>query len=186
MRRLALAAWMGLALILTTAPACASEPIEGRWSMGGGVVELRPSGEGFESHWVQQRPDTLCPHIDDKDGDVQLHGSGRRYRGTWNWVLRRGDECEPVGLGPVTVTVDKGGRTARLEGDAPHGYSEHEAHTLRRLPESLGQPSLDELDAVPQLVALLKLAPAPLDAIQLAAVPRLQQLPFQGRAPFVK
>jgi hypothetical protein len=188
MRRLAIAAGTGLAgLILWTAPAGAAAPIEGRWSFEGGIVELRQSGDGFESHWVQQRPDILCPHIDDQDGDLQLHGTGITYKGTWNWVLRRDDgQCESVGLGPVTITVAAGGRTARLDGDAPKGYSDHEAHTLTRMPSALARLSLHDLDTVPELVAPLTLGPAKLDAVQLAAVPRLQQLPFQGREPFVK
>ena len=188
MRRFALAASAGLAgMILATAPAHAAAPIEGRWSMGGGVVELRPSGEGFESHWIQQRPDILCPDIDDQDGDLQLHGTGSTYRGTWNWVMRLDDgQCESVGLGPVTVRVAADGRTARLEGDAPEGFDEHELHTLGRLPDDIGQPSLDRLDAVPRLVSPFELGPPRLDAVQLASVPRLQQLPFQGREPFVK
>jgi hypothetical protein len=188
MQRFVLAASAGIAgLILSTAPANATAPIEGRWSMGGGVVELRPSGDGFESHWIQQRPDILCPDIDDKDGDLQLHGQGDTYRGTWNWVLRRDNgKCESVGLGPVTIKVAADRRTATLEGEAPKGYSEKESHTLMRVPADLVQPSLDDLATVPDLVMPLELGPPALSAVQLAAVPRLQQLPFQGREPFVK
>jgi hypothetical protein len=188
MRRFATAATAGLAgLIFSTAPAIAAAPVEGRWSMGGGVVELRSNGDGYESHWIQQRPDILCPEIDDQDGDLQLRGRGDTYRGTWNWVLKRDDgRCESVGLGPVTITVAADRRTARLVGEAPKGYTEEEAHTLRRVPAELVQPSLDDLAAVPDLVTPLELGPPALNAVQLAAVPRLQQLPFQGREPFVK
>jgi hypothetical protein len=188
MRRFAIAATAGLAgLILSTAPAIAAAPVEGRWSMGGGVVELRASGDGFESHWIQQRPDIRCPDIDDQDGDLQLHGEGDTYRGTWNWVLKRDNgQCESVGLGPVTITVAADGRTARLVGEAPKGYTDRESHVLRRVPADLVHPSLDNLEAVPELVMPVELGPPALDAVQLAAVPRLQQLPFQGREPFVK
>jgi hypothetical protein len=191
MRRLVLAAWIGLAgLTLPTAPATAAEPIEGRWSMGGGLVELRRSGDGFASHWVRQRPGILCPAIDDQDGDLRLDGDDGNYSGTWNWVLRSDDgKCESIGRGPVTVTVAADGRTARLEADAPAGYSDHESHALTYVrgdePAGLRRLSPEELAAVPDLVDPLELS-KPLDAVELAAVPRLQRLPFQGRAPFVR
>ena len=190
MRRLALAAWIGLAgLILPTVPASAADPVEGRWSMEGGIVELVRSGEGFASHWVKQRPGILCPAIDDQDGDLRVAGNLDRYSGTWNWVLRRGGVCESLGPGPVTITVATDRRTARLESNAPPGYSSHEAHTLTRLPDGrfseLEELSAGELATMPDLVEPLALA-ASLGEIQLAAIPRLEQLPFQGRAPFVK
>jgi hypothetical protein len=190
MRFSAFAMWTGIAgLILVTAPASAAEPIEGRWAMDGGILELRPSGDGFASHWVQQRPGILCPAIDDQDGDLRVAGNGDSYSGTWNWVLYKGGACRPLGQGSVTITVAADGRTAQLESDAPRGYWAHESHTLTRLPDArfaeLGQLSAGELATMPDLVEPLALA-APLDEIQLAAVPRLQQLPFQGREPFVK
>jgi hypothetical protein len=190
MRRLVLASWIGLAgLILFAVPASAADPIEGRWSMEGGIVELLPSGEGFESHWVTQRPGILCPAIDDQDGDLRVTGKLDSYSGTWNWVLRRGGVCKSLGPGPVTITVAADGLTARLESNAPPGYSANEAHTLTRLPDGrfseLQELSAGELATMPDLVEPLALA-ASLDEIQLAAVPRLEQLPFQGRAPFVK
>ena len=192
MRRFALAACIGFAgLAAPTAQASAAEPIEGRWAMGGGVVELRADGEGFSSHWIRQRPDILCPAIDDQDGDMLLEGGGASYTGTWNWVLSRrgGRSCESIGRGPVTITVSDDASTARLEADAPAGYAEHESHTLRRVD---GEPvsvftrlTADEFADVPALVDPAEL-PEPFDSTELAAVPRLQQLPFQGRAPFVK
>ena len=141
MRRLALAAWIGLAgLTIPTAPASAAEPIEGRWSMGGGIVELRAVDGGFSSFWISQRPGLLCPEIDDQDGDMRLGGSGLSYTGTWNWVSgsRDGRDCESIGRGPVVVTVSSDGRTAQLEADAPAGYSDHESHTLTRAPAGGG------------------------------------------------
>lgn len=157
--------------------------------MEGGVVELVPSGDGFESRWVSQRPAILCPAIDDQDGDLRVARKGDRYSGTWNWVLRRGGECESLGPGPVTITVAADGGTAQLESNAPPGYSAHETHTLMRLPDGrfaeLQELSAGELATMPDLVEPLALAAA-IDEIQLAAVPRLEQLPFQGRAPFVK
>jgi hypothetical protein len=189
MRRFALAAWIGLGLVLPTVPASAADPIEGRWSMEGGVVELQSSGDGFASHWVRQRPGILCPAIDDQDGDLRVSGNLDSYSGTWNWVLRRGGVCESLGPGPVTITVAADGRTARLESNAPGGYSAHESHTLKRLPDGrfakLEDLSAEELATMPDLVEPLALAAA-LEDIQLAAVPRLEQLPFQGREPFVR
>jgi hypothetical protein len=192
MRRLALAAWIGIAgLMIPTAPASAAEPIEGRWSMGGGIVELRAEDGGFASRWISQRPGILCPGIDDQDGDMRLEGSGLSYTGTWNWVSgsRDGRDCESIGRGPVVVTVSADGQTAQLEADAPAGYSDHESHTLTRAPDGglsvFARLSSEELADVPELVAPTEL-PAPFDSAELAAVPRLQQLPFQGRAPFVK
>ena len=192
MRRLALAAWIGLAgLTIPTAPASAAEPIEGRWSMGGGIVELRAVDGGFSSFWISQRPGLLCPEIDDQDGDMRLGGSGLSYTGTWNWVSgsRDGRDCESIGRGPVVVTVSSDGQTAQLEADAPAGYSDHESHTLTRAPAGglsvFARLSSEELAAVPDLLAPTEL-PASFDSAELAAVPRLQQLPFQGRAPFVR
>jgi hypothetical protein len=190
MRCSLLVVWIGLAGLTLPAAAGAAEPIEGRWSMEGGVLELRASGGGFESHWITQRPGILCPDIDDQDGDMRLAGSGRAYSGTWTWVLHRADgSCESLGTGPVTVTVGRDGRTARLEADAPAGYSDHETHSLTRLGEAprrrVDGLSRRELSAVPLLVDPMEL-PARLEAVELAAVPRLQQLPFEGRTPFVR
>jgi hypothetical protein len=191
MRRSLLVVWIGLAgLTFPAAPAGADEPIEGRWSMGGGVVELRARGDGFESHWIRPRPGLLCPGIDDQDGDMRLEGSGRVYTGTWRWVLHRSDgSCEPIGRGPLTITVSEDGRTARLEADAPSGYSDHETHELMRPPEvapsRLDELTQRELSAVPALVDPVELS-SELDAVELAAVPRLQRLPFEGRTPFVR
>jgi len=193
MRRLATAVLAGLAgLTIPTAPASAAEPIEGRWSMGGGIVELRADAGGFTSHWVEQRPDILCPAIDDQDGDMRLEGAGLAYTGTWNWVLgsRSGSDCESLGRGPVTITVSADGQTAQLEADAPAGYDEHESHALTRAPGDglsvFARLAPGELAGVPALVDPLDLS-VPVDsAAELAAVPRLQQLPWQGRAPFVK
>jgi hypothetical protein len=182
---------MGLAgLIATAAPAGAAEPIEGRWSMGGGVVELRPAGDGFESRWIRQRPTIDCPKLDDQDGDMRLEGSGRRYSGTWRWVLKRRDgSCESAGRGPMQVAVSEDGSRATLEADAPRGYSDHETHTLRRVPPqapaALEGLSKRELAAFPVLVHPLQLS-VELEPLELAAIPRLQQLPFQGREPFVR
>jgi hypothetical protein len=62
MRRPVIAAWIGLAgLTFPTAPASASEPIEGRWSMGGGIVELQAEEGAFTSRWIGQRPGIFCP-----------------------------------------------------------------------------------------------------------------------------
>jgi hypothetical protein len=190
MRRSLLVVCIGLAGLTLPAAAGAAEPIEGRWSMDGGVVELRAAGGGFESHWISQRPGILCPEIDDQEGNMRLQGSGRTYSGTWTWVLHRADgSCESLGTGPVTVTVALGGRTARLEADAPAGYSDHETHALTRIreavPTRLDRLSRRKLAAVPLLVDPMELS-AQLDAVELAAVPRLQQLPFEGRAPFVR
>jgi hypothetical protein len=178
MRRSLLAAWIGLAgLTLQTAPARAAAPIEGRWSMGGGVVELRASGDAFESRWIRQRPGNRCPDLDDRDGDMRLRGSGRALTGTWRWVLRRRDgRCEAIGTGPMAVTVGEDGRTARLEADAPRGFSEHESHTLTRLrdgPQRLDMLSRRELRAIPALAEPGELETG-LDAVELAAVPRLR------------
>jgi hypothetical protein len=192
MRRLVIAAWIALAgLSFPTAPASAAEPIEGRWSMGGGLVEFRAEDGQFTSRWIRQRPHILCPAIDDQDGDMRLVGGDRRYTGTWNWVLGTRDErnCKSIGRGPVTVEVSADGRTARLEAEAPAGYSDHESHTLTRAPGAglslLYRLSSEELAAMPALVAPTALATA-FDSVDLAALPRLQQLPFQGRAPFVR
>lgn len=193
MRRLATAVLAGLAgLTLPTVPASAAEPIEGRWSMGGGVVELRADAGGFTSHWVEQRPDILCPAIDDQDGDMRLEGGGLAYTGTWNWVLgsRNGSDCKSLGRGPVTITVGADGQTAQLEADAPAGYDDHESHTLTRAPDGglsvFARLSTDELAGVPELMDPIDLSASLGSAAELAAVPRLQQLPFQGRAPFTK
>jgi hypothetical protein len=201
MRRLVIAAWVGFAgltfLTAPTAPAAAAEPIEGRWSMGGGLVEFEAEDGEFVSRWIRQRPDILCPAIDDQDGDMRLVGSDRNYTGTWNWVLgsRDGRECRSLGRGPVTLELSADGQTARLEAEAPAGYSDHESHTLTRAPDGglslFGRLSSEELAAMPELVAPAELpapaeVPAPFDSTELAAVPRLQQLPFQGRAPFVR
>jgi hypothetical protein len=187
MRRFAMLVAGIAGLMFSTAPVEAAAPIEGRWSMGGGVVELRPSGDGYESHWIQQRPDILCPDVDDQDGDLQLHGSGDTYRGTWNWVLRRDNgDCESVGLGPVTITVARDGSTARLVGSAPAGYTDKESHTLTRVPADLVDPSLSNLDEMPELLTPLELDPEAHATFALASYPRLQRLPFQGREPFVK
>lgn len=194
MRRLALAAWIGIAgLTIPTAPASAAQPIEGRWSMGGGVVELRAEADGsFASHWVEQRPDILCPEIDDQDGDMRLQGSGLHYTGSWNWVSgsRDGRDCESIGRGPVVVTVSADGQSAQLEADAPAGYDDHESHTLTRAAAGglsvFARLSSEELARMPALVDPIDLTASLDSAAELAAVPRLQQLPWQGRAPFVK
>jgi hypothetical protein len=188
MRRLALAVWIGLiGLVLPTVPASAADPIEGRWSIEGGIVELHPSGDGFASDWIEQRPGILCPAIDDQDGDLRVSGNRDSYSGKWNWVLRRGGVCASLGPGPVTITVAADGRTARLESNAPGGYSAHESHRLTRLPDGrfaqLEDLSAEELATMPELVEPLALFTA-LDDIRLEAVPRLEQLPFQGREPF--
>jgi hypothetical protein len=190
MRRSLLVVCIGLAGLTLPAAAGAAEPIQGRWWMDGGVVELRASDGGFESHWIRQRPGILCPDIDDQDGDMRLGGSGRVYSGTWTWVLHRADgSCESLGTGPVTVMVGADNRTAILEADAPAGYSDHETHSLTRvreaIPTRIDELSRRELSAVPPLVDPMELS-AQLDAVALAAVPRLQQLPFEGRAPFVR
>lgn len=191
-RRLAIAACIGIAaLTIPTAPAFAAEPIEGRWSMGGGIVELRAADGEFTSRWVSQRPDILCPAIDDQDGDMRLVGSDLSYTGTWNWVAGTRDarDCKSIGRGQITVTVSADRKTAQLEAEAPAGYSDHESHTLTRAPDGVlsvfSRLSSEELAGVPALVATAEL-PAPFDSAELAAVPRLQQLPWQGRAPFVK
>jgi hypothetical protein len=192
MRRLAFAACIGIAaLTIPTAPASAAEPIEGRWSMGGGIVELRAVDGGFSSRWISQRPGILCPAIDDQDGDMRLEGSGLSYTGTWNWVSgsRDGRDCRSIGRGPVVVTVSADAQTAVLEADAPAGFSDHESHTLTRPPDDglsvFARLSSEELAAVPELMAPTELPP-PFDSAELTAVPRLQQLPWQGRAPFVR
>jgi hypothetical protein len=193
MRRLATAVLAGLAgLTVPTAPAAAAEPIEGRWSMGGGIVELRAEDGGFVSRWIRQRPGILCPEIYDQDGDMRLQGSGLRYTGSWNWVSgsRDGRDCESIGRGPVVVTVSADGQTAQLEADAPPGYDEHESHTLTRALDGglsvFARLSPEELAGVPALVDPIDLTASLDSAAELAAVPRLQQLPWQGRAPFVR
>ena len=191
MRRSLLVVCIGLLASLTlAAPAGAAEPIEGRWWMEGGVVELRASDGGFEGRWIRQRPGILCPDIDDQHGNMRLRGSGHTYSGTWSWVLHRAEgTCESLGTGPVTVTVRPDGRTATLEADAPAGYSDHETHTLTRIreeaPTRIDGLSRRELSEMPPLVDPTELA-VQLDRVELAAVPRLEQLPFEGRTPFVR
>jgi hypothetical protein len=123
---------------------------------------------------------------------MRLEGGGLDYSGSWNWVLgsRDGRDCKSLGRGPVTVTVSPDGQSARLEADAPAGYDDHETHTLTRAPDDglsvFARLAPAELDGVPDLVDPMDLS-VPVDsAAELAAVPRLQQLPWQGRAPFVR
>jgi hypothetical protein len=182
------------ALVLLPAAAHAQLPVEGRWQMGDGVVELHSGADGIESHWVKQRSGLSCPAIEDRDGDMHLSGSGRGYTGTWTWGLHKVDgSCEAIGRGPLTVTVAPDGKTAELHGDPPPGFTGSESHTLTR--PGVRVPPLRRLSQAQRAVlagARRVASPAPEPAFlaavglfpgaRLDSLPRLQRLPvgFSG------
>jgi hypothetical protein len=196
MLRPQLAALVFLIAVAVPAPAAsAREPIAGRWEMAGGVVELSPAAGGFTSRWIRQRAGLSCPSIEDRDGDMRLHGSGGRYSGTWTWSLHDTDgSCTAIGRGPMTLTVASGGRTARLSGTPPAGYKGRESHELTRLGGN--QPGeLEPLSSAQRAVLAYGAPAAPgrpelaslaavglLPGARLDALPRLRRLPvgFSG------
>jgi hypothetical protein len=157
----------------------AAEPIEGRWAMAGGKLEIRASGDGFANRWLKQRPGISCPRTDDQDGDMRLRGRGRRYSGAWAWVQRKpSGACVPIGRGPMTVSVSANGRRARLEADPPPGWRDHQSYRLRRI----GRLRLARLSGWQR--RLLDRPWPPVE--QLGAVPPLRRFPFPERAQFAR
>jgi hypothetical protein len=196
MLRPQLAALVFLMAVAVPAPAAsAREPIAGRWEMAGGVVELTPAAGGFTSRWIKQRPGLSCPSIEDRDGDMRLHGSDGRYSGTWTWSLHDTDgSCKAIGRGPMTLTVASGGRTARLSGTPPAGYKGRESHELARVGDNL-PGELEPLSGAQRAVLASTSPPTPghaelasladvglLPGARLDALPRLRRLPvgFSG------
>jgi hypothetical protein len=189
MRRPSLALLGVLTMLVLPAAAHARVPIEGRWQMDGGLLELRAGAHGVTSHWLRQRKGLSCPKIEDQDGDMVLNGSGRAYTGTWTWSLHLvNGSCKAIGRGPLTVTMSADGRTADLEGAPPEGFTGHESHTLtrpgvrpaelRRLtPEQravlAGARRVVEPSPEPAYLAAVGLYPG----ARLDTLPRLQRLP---------
>jgi hypothetical protein len=196
MRRPSLVLLACLTALALPAAASAAAPVEGRWELSGGIVELRPAGAGlYESHWVRQRAGLSCPGIEDQDGDMRLRGGGGRYSGSWTWSLHDTDgSCKAIGRGPMTLTVAPGGRTARLSGTPPAGYKGRESHELTRIGDIL-PGELAPLSGVQRAVLASAGPPTPgraelasladvglLPGARLDALPRLRRLPvgFSG------
>lgn len=184
-----------IAFAVLALAASAREPIAGRWETSGGQVDLLPAAGGFTSRWITQRPGLSCPSIEDRDGDMLLRGSGRRYTGSWTWSLHDTDgSCTAIGRGPMTLTVAPGGRTARLVGRPPRGYKGRESHELTRIGDILpGElPPLSDAQrgmlasASPATAGRAELASLTdvglLPGARLDALPRLRRLPvgFSG------
>jgi hypothetical protein len=186
MRRPSLALLAVLIAAVLPAGAHARTPVEGRWEMDGGLFELRPGRAGITSDWLRQRSGLSCPDIEDRDGDMHLSGSGRRYTGTWTWSLHRLDgSCVAIGRGPLSVMVARDGKTAELHGTPPAGFTGSETHTLTRpgvrVPPLRGlSPAERAVLAGAQRVAGPAPQPALLAAVglfpgaRLDAMPRLQ------------
>src|SRR3954447_26111630 len=100
MRRPSLALLACLTALVVPATANAKAPVEGRWEMDGGLLELQPGPSGIESDWLRQRSGLSCSGIEDQDGDMHLSGAGRRYTGTWS-LHKRDGSCVAIGRGPL-------------------------------------------------------------------------------------
>jgi hypothetical protein len=174
MRRPSLALLACLTFLALPSAAHARAPVEGRWEMDDGLLELKPGPHGIESDWLRQRSGLSCPDIEDQDGDLHLSGAGRRYTGTWTWSLHKTDgSCVAIGRGPVSIVVAPDDKTAELHGTPPAGYNGSETHALTR--PGVRVPPLRKLSQAEQaLVATGGLFPG----TQLASMPRLQRLPI--------
>lgn len=139
---------LGLALVvcgtlalLDAGSALASEPIVGRWSQFGGVVEyFATSPTTFEARVIE--PNNLS--CNDRDPGIKLSGSGAHYTGTIRYYFT--GSCEFAGDGTLDITLGADGNTGHLIARGPGGGSRTE-DTIRRVAIAL-QGSGSELPGI--------------------------------------
>lgn len=132
--RTAVALLAALLLLGACAGVCggASSPVVGHWTFKGGVVDIQPSGGGFQGVITQRPTDSACP---EPVGYVllKLSGSGNHYTGSEEWWLL--PDCSRVYSN--TATFDLSGASARLCSRDPFpGGGETECVSMARLANS--------------------------------------------------
>jgi hypothetical protein len=131
----------GAVALLDASAALASEPIVGRWSQFGGVIEYFATGPTtFEARVIEQN-NLSCR---DRDPAIRLSGSGAHYTGTIRYYFT--GSCEFAGDGTLDITLGAGGDSGHLIAQGPGGGSRTE-DTIRRVAIAL-QGSGSELPGI--------------------------------------
>lgn len=117
----AAAAVVAVAAAAPASTAAPAEPILGRWTFAGGVIDFVQRGPGrFANVVITQRPGVICPAVNDRDGQIVLAKRGARaYAGSWVWF--DATTCRPAGKGALTITVAADGSTATMVANPPPG-----------------------------------------------------------------
>jgi hypothetical protein len=99
--------------------ASADEPIEGTWKYEDGrIVEFFATGPNAFGERVIQSGSKRCS---DKDSNIRLTGSDLRYSG--NVTYYRTSDCQPVGDGRLTITLEPDALQAKSESNPPPGFT---------------------------------------------------------------
>jgi hypothetical protein len=104
-----------------------SARILGRWLIDAGdgqdrgIFEFVSTGLGtYADRVIRRRADVVCPATNDRDGQIKLKKTGpRRYAGAWDYFSAT--TCQVIGVGPVTIEIRPGGKTARVRSGPPPG-----------------------------------------------------------------
>jgi uncharacterized protein (DUF2147 family) len=100
-------------LVRVVAP---TEPIEGRWKLLDGIIDIVPAGGGGYKANVIAPINKACP---DHPFDLKLSGSGASYTGTVSFYDNNGCGATNVGQGSVTVDMAADNQSAHFVANPP-------------------------------------------------------------------
>jgi hypothetical protein len=91
----------------------------GKWSFDGGIFKFVKTGANtYKDVVIKKRTGVLCPHVNDKSGQMVMHKKSTRvYKGTWKWFFT--GSCDSAGLGKTTIKLSRFGAHAYLTSDPP-------------------------------------------------------------------
>jgi hypothetical protein len=148
---------------VAAASASAVEPIEGRWTLLDGVIDVIPAG-GNDFSVKQVEPiQNRCPNAPPLN--MKLNGSGANYTGTVAYSDNGGCGSNSAGDGSVTITM---------------ANDNNSAHFVAKPPPSGGNTVDTTITRVVTKAKVVGELPVIVNGFLLQLQPRYKQLPFSG------